>query len=695
MFKNLTIKARLFYLIGLMSVIMFGLSTLGTFELHKTNEALKTVYLDRTMPIADLSEIKTNLLHTRTAITTSFSFPSEATEQLKKVEKNMSDIDKLWNVYMATYLTPEEKILADKFAIDYQFFFKNLKNDLAIQRAGDVEEAKRFYFKDVRSSYETCKQGIDALINLQKEVAKTEYELAQNRFEIVLIASSVALILGLFISIFIGLRIVRHLISSITNAQKVNAAIADGDLSVKIDASSKDEFGVLLHSTEIMQQNLTELVGEIQTIVDAGVKGDFSRKINVLHKQGFGKEICLSLNQLSHVVDTSMKDVVRVASALSDGDLSQKITADYCGVFDKTKNGVNHTIDELGKLIEEIETIVYSGADCGDFSIKMSMHGKQGYSKRLAELINQLFSTTEKSLTDVLRVSDALAKGDLTQSITNDYPGTFGAVKSGINETIEHLSTLIEYIKITSDTVATAANEIALGNVDLSHRTESQAASLQQTAASMEDLSVRVDQNTGNAKQASELAEGASLIAKKGVTVVNDVVDTMSSINESSRQIVDIITVIDDIAFQTNILALNAAVEAARAGEQGKGFAVVAVEVRNLAQRAASAAGEIKRLIDDSVKRISSGSSQVIEAGQTMEDIVKAIHDVTEIMTDISAASIEQNSGLTRIYRAITKMDSVTQQNATLVEESAAASESLKEQTRNLADQMVNFKIDN
>ncbi len=692
MFNNLTIKTRLFYLIGLMSMIMFGLSALGILALHKTNQGLQTVYLDRTIPLADLSEIKTNLLHTRTAIVTSFSFPKEAPEQLKKVEKNMSDVDKLWGSYMETYLTPEEKILADKFSIDYQKFVKNLKNDLAIQRADDEEKAKSFYFEDVRPSYKTCAEEIDALVQLQKDIAKQEYELAQNRFQIMLIISGAVLISGLFVSIFVGRRIVKRLISSITTAQKVNGAIADGDLSIKIDDSSKDELGVMLSSSKIMQDSLTSLVKEINEMVNNAVRGDFSKKITLSNKKGFGRDISESLNKLSDTVDMGMNDTMRVAKALANGDLSQKITADYCGIFGQTKDSVNYTVDELRKLVEEVDSIVYSGADCGDFSVKMTMHDKIGYGKRLAELINQLFSTTEKSLNDVLRVSQALANGDLTQTITEDYVGAFAATKAGMNMTVENLKHLIGEIKDTSEIIASASREISAGNNDLSHRTEEQAASLQQTAASMEELSTAVQQNTDNAKHANELAIGASTTAVKGVEVVNEVVKTMATINESSHKIVDIIMVIDDIAFQTNILALNAAVEAARAGEQGKGFAVVAIEVRNLAQRAASAAGEIKRLIGDSVENISSGSKQVAQAGRTMEDIVGAIQNVTGIMSEIAAASIQQNAGINQIHHAVTQMDYVTQQNAALVEEAAAASESLSEQTRNLATEMTHFK---
>jgi len=228
----------------------------------------------------------------------------------------------------------------------------------------------------------------------------------------------------------------------------------------------------------------------------------------------------------------------------------------------------------------------------------------------------------------------------------------------------------------------------------LSHRTEEQAASLEQTAASMQELTTTVQQNSDNAKHASELAVSASNTASKGVAVISQVVKMMEGVNESSHKVVDIISVIDSIAFQTNILALNAAVEAARAGEQGRGFAVVAGEVRSLAQRAASAAGEIKNLIGVSVEKVEDGSKLVTEAGLTMGDIVNSIHGVTAIMSEISAASVEQTAGIKQVNLAICQMDDATQQNAVLVKQAAAATESLEEQTQHLTVTVAHFKMD-
>jgi methyl-accepting chemotaxis protein len=263
----------------------------------------------------------------------------------------------------------------------------------------------------------------------------------------------------------------------------------------------------------------------------------------------------------------------------------------------------------------------------------------------------------------------------------------------GINATLDTLLEPILAIKVVTDAINTAAQGIASGNQDLSQRTEEQASSLQETASSMEELSATVKQNTDSAKQANQMAVTASNVAKRGGEMVQRVVGTMHDINESSRKIVDIISVIDGIAFQTNILALNAAVEAARAGEQGRGFAVVAGEVRNLAQRSASASKEIKTLINNSVERVEDGASLVEDAGRTMDEIVQSVKKVTDIMAEIAAASVEQSSGIEQVNRSITEMDNVTQQNAILVEEAAQAAQSLEQQAAHLAAAVARFNL--
>ena len=290
-------------------------------------------------------------------------------------------------------------------------------------------------------------------------------------------------------------------------------------------------------------------------------------------------------------------------------------------------------------------------------------------------------------------IARRIAEGDLSIPITikaNDS----SSMLHGIRAMRDDLAKIVSEVRSGTDAIATASSQIAAGNIDLSARTEEQASSLEETAASMEELTSTVSQNADNARQANQLSASASAIASKGGTVVSQVVDTMASINDSSKKIVDIISVIDGIAFQTNILALNAAVEAARAGEQGRGFAVVAAEVRNLAQRSAAAAKEIKTLIGASVDTVAVGNKLVADAGSTMDEVVASVRRVTDIMGEISAASTEQSSGIAQVNQAIAQMDAVTQQNAALVEQAAAAAESMQMQAARLSQVVGVFRLD-
>lgn len=337
---------------------------------------------------------------------------------------------------------------------------------------------------------------------------------------------------------------------------------------------------------------------------------------------------------------------------------------------------------------------VVEAAVQGNFSERIGEADKSDFMLTMAKGLNEMTLASEGALQDINRVLRSVANGDLTERISQTYHGAFDELKNSCNETAENLSRMLGEIRNAAETISTASSEISQGNTDLSSRTEQQASSLEETASSMEQLTGTVRQNADNAKQANVLAAKASEVAVSGGSIIEEVVKTMASINESSQKISDIIGVIDGIAFQTNILALNAAVEAARAGEQGRGFAVVASEVRTLAQRSANAAKDIKSLISDSVSKIKSGNELVDKSGSTMKEVVTAIKRVNDIMSEIAAASVEQAAGLDEINKAVNQMDEMTQQNAALVEQAAAASESLMSQAEQLTDHVAMFRLE-
>jgi len=417
---------------------------------------------------------------------------------------------------------------------------------------------------------------------------------------------------------------------------------------------------------------------------------DAKEKIASLGLSEEEKKILGDIAKIDKDIDKPLKDAVGQALAFNAEGAAKIIATVIDPLSTKSIQEMNKLVDVQDVASKQVfETFSAAGAKLTIWLYVILLS---------ALAVGALFAwTITRSITqplqEALTLAETVAEGDLRSQVTVSGNDEVTSLFQALKNMNDNLAATVGQVRTGTETITVASQEIASGNADLSSRTESQASSLEETASSMEELTSTVRQNADNARQANQLVVSASSVAVKGGEVVGQVVSTMGSIKESSRKIVDIIGVIDGIAFQTNILALNAAVEAARAGEQGRGFAVVAAEVRNLAQRSASAAKEIKSLISDSVDKVDQGSKLVDEAGKTMDEIVTSVQHVADIMSEITAASQEQSSGIEQVNLAITQMDEMTQQNAALVEQAAAAAESMEEQAVALAQAVSVFKM--
>ncbi|MCF5953233.1 methyl-accepting chemotaxis protein [Xanthomonas perforans] len=569
---------------------------------------------------------------------------------------------------------------------------RDLNNQVVdLVMSGHSDQALPLMLTQAAPAMQKWQDKIGENIALQDKLASEAAEVALQSMDDsrkLLVGGSLMVVL---LSGTLGLLITRSLTRPLSRATRAAEAIAEGKLDNAVHSDASDETGRLLQAMDKMQSQVRNLItaqldmakrhdaGQVSFRMDAGVfPGDYGRMAG----------------DTNALVDSHIQVTARLAQIMGRyaiGDLSDDMDAlpGEQAKLTETMAQVKHNLAAMNRQIKQLA----QAAAAGDFSARGDAARFQYDFRIMVESLNQLMATADGSLQALSGMLQAIAAGDLTARMDGQFQGVFAQMRDDANATVTQLAGIVGHIQTSAVSINAAASEIAAGNNDLSQRTEQQAANLEETAASMEELTSTVKQNAESARQANQLAIGAAKVASQGGEIVSKVVGTMSGIEASSKKIADIISVIDGIAFQTNILALNAAVEAARAGEQGRGFAVVASEVRTLAQRSSGAAKEIKDLIDDSVQRVAEGSVLVHSAGTTMGEIVASVQRVTDIMGEISAASQEQSAGIEQVNQTVTSMDETTQQNAALVEEATAAARAMEEQAQQLTEAVALFRL--
>ncbi|NEX22606.1 PAS domain S-box protein [Thiorhodococcus mannitoliphagus] len=598
--------------------------------------------------------------------------------------------------------------------------------------AGDLASAKRVYKEEENVTWRANKKLIMAALQRINEAAAAERDasvVAAHLAEKQAIGFS---IFALLIAALLGFQLTGKIAKPLRVIRGHLEAISNSDYSQRIAVTNHDELGEMTLAVKSVQARLDFEIQDTKRIANENLRIRTALdNVTLPVTLSDDRSQLVYLNEAARRLWSGMAESIQrsqpgfavdklIGATLADYFEDEEIAAVYRQELTETRQfdmllagrtlrftaspvrdedgsyrgRVTQWVDRTDEVVAEQEIAdLIDAAARGDFSHRIEVAGKEAFFQQLGTGLNRLMEIVANGLADVAGVLNAIASGDLNRSIEAEYEGTFGQVKDDTNTTVARLREVVGQILEVSDAIGTAAGEISSGNSDLSSRTEEQAASLEETASSMEQLNATVKQNAQNADQANQLAQDANAVATRGGEMVQGVVQTMAAIQESSRRIADIISVIDGIAFQTNILALNAAVEAARAGEQGRGFAVVAAEVRSLAQRSAQAAKEIKELITDSVSKVEGGAEIAGQAGSTMEEILNSFRQVAGLVSEITSASREQSSGIEQVTQAVAQMDEVTQQNAALVEEAAAAAESLEDQTRVLAQAVSVFRM--
>ncbi|MGY6087024.1 methyl-accepting chemotaxis protein [Stenotrophomonas sp. SM006] len=597
-----------------------------------------------------------------------------------------------WTAYQALPSDAEGKAIAETIAAKRAIARPLNKQTSELMEQGDYPGAVALTLGPVQEAAngwnKALSDGVDFEEKESREAAAEAIRLGERSLLQLLVLGGVALLVGIGASVMIG----RSLTGPLARAVNLAERLSKGQLDQEFRLGGRDELTQLGEAMASVRQSVQAAIGAQLQMAEQHEAGAIRYRMDASAFPGDFGRMVQATNSLveSHVqVELLMAEVMQ---RYAIGDLSRDLP-DYPGekgTLTRTLAAVKQSLMAINAQIDELAR----AARAGDFSMRGDAAAFQYQFKAMVEHLNGMMASSQASIADVSDVLRAISHGDLTARMEGEYDGVFARMRDDANTTTAQLTGIVRGIQVAADSINNAAQELAAGNNDLSRRTEQQAANLEEAAASMEELTSTVRQNAELARQADSEAHAAGAAVRETEQAMAQMASVMGEIDQSSARISEISTVIDGIAFQTNILALNAAVEAARAGEQGRGFAVVASEVRTLAQRAGVAAKEIKELIEDAAAKVKSGLAVTVESEAAIARVAQASSRTTQLMSDIAAASKEQAAGIEQVNQVVVQMDQVTQQNAALVEEATAASRALEEQAHALTTSVSVFKVE-
>lgn len=689
----MTVKLRLilaFSVLILMSAILGVSSIVQISAIGKSVEIITSDRLPKTLALQEVNQRRVANERDIAQMILSRE-PSEREEAYNRIQRSRASNIEAFELLTTTIQSTAGKALLAKTLKARQAQQDNNRNIIEAVTKGQVDTALNLYLSDEsRRASIHFRDAINELIEFQDQLGKAAVadsaQAASTATVIIVATLLVAILAGIGFFLWILRVVVRPVVAMQLAMQEV---VRTGQFDKHVRVLNRDEIGLSVEALNNLMKSMSNAIGEANETINALAQGDFSKRISGQYTGDLNK-LKEGINHSADNVTDVMSQLDGVMQSLRAGQFDLKLETQAQGQYRQMIDTAVSAMGEMNRVVSDINTIMTKVAQ-GQFNDRVQVNAS-GEMDHLKSAINETVEALEDVIGDITQVMDAQSQGDLTLTVTTDCGGQLMQLKEAINSNANNLARIIEGAVNNASVVQGASDEVSRGSQDLSQRVQEQAAALEETSATMDEMNSAVQNNTQNSAEAARVARDVQSKAHEGSEVMQQTIEAMNAIQESSHKISDIVTLIDGIAFQTNLLALNAAVEAARAGDHGRGFAVVAGEVRALAQKSAEAAKDITGLINESVTRIDQGTKLASESGEVLQGITLAVEQVTQMIDQIAEASREQADGVNQVHRAISDIDQVTQQNAALVEETSSAAESLSDQATELTQNMAFFK---